>query len=124
MFLVILLLINSDYNVLCQSIKFPDSNDFNPSGKLKLVTFPISCYFFLFLDFSVESQAPFIPVLSARQPGKDNLVETPRSVFQQLNIQMQQALARHREALSQHNKLVQEALAGKIRKSNFDLENL
>ena len=73
----------------------------------------------LFLDFSVESQAPFIPVLSARQSGTNNLVETPRSVFQQLNIQMQQALARHREALNQHNKLVQEALAGKIRKINF-----
>jgi len=94
MLLVILLLINSDYHVLCQSIKFPDSNEFNPS------------------DFFVESQAPFIPVLSGRQSGRDNLVETPRSVFQQINLQMQQALARHQQALNQHNQLVQEALAG------------
>ena len=39
-------------------------------------------------------------------------METPRSVFQQINLQMQQALARHQQALNQHNQLVQEALAG------------
>ena len=113
MLLVILLLIHSDYHVLCQSIKFPDSNEFNPSGQFEFNYFPQRIWYsHIVLDFSVESQAPFIPVLSGRQSGRDNLVETPRSVFQQINLQMQQALARHQQALNQHNQLVQEALAG------------
>ena len=60
-------------------------------------------------DFSVESQSPFVPVLSGRQ--SKNLAETPRSVFQQINIQMQQALSRHQEAINNHQRQVQNALA-------------
>ena len=61
-------------------------------------------------EFSVESQSPFVPVLSGRQ--SKTLVETPRSVFQQINFQMQQALSRHQEAINNHQRQVQNALAG------------
>ena len=60
-------------------------------------------------DFSVESQSPFVPVLSGRQ--SKTLVETPRSVFQQINLQMQQALSRHQEAINNHQRQVNTALA-------------
>ena len=63
-------------------------------------------------DFSLESQSPFLPVLSDRPslPSlPENLIETPRSVFGKLNVQMQQALARHRDAVTQHQKLVNDA---------------
>ena len=61
-------------------------------------------------DFSVESQSPFVPVLSGRQ--SKTLVETPRSVLGQLSLQMRRALSRHQEAVTQHQLRVQDALAG------------
>ena len=58
----------------------------------------------------MESQSPFVPVLSGRQ--SKTLVEAPRSVFQQLSLQHQQALASHREAVTQHQQLVRDSISG------------
>ena len=104
-----------------KAIRFPEDDTLNNSGQV-LLTFSktgnywihLCHYDFILsdchLDFSVESQSPFVPVLSGRQ--SKTLVEAPRSVFQQISLQHQQALASHREAVSQHRQLVRDSISG------------
>ena len=65
-----------------------------------------------FADFFVESEQPFVPVLSSRQRDDDDVRETPRT-FGQINFQMQQAVARHREAVNQQQ-LLQNTFSGRL----------
>ena len=105
-----------------KAIRFPEDDTLNNSGQVLLTFSKTGNYsinkghhydFILsdcYLDFSVESQSPFVPVLSGRQ--SKTLVEAPRSVFQQLSLQHQQALASHREAVTQHQQLVRDSISG------------
>jgi len=70
-------------------------------------------------DFFVESEQPFVPVLSSRQRD-DDVRETPRT-FGQINFQMQQAVARHREAVNQQQ-LLQNTFSGRRRQSSTRIQ--
>ena len=85
------------------------NDEINSEGRICIISRLMNNLIIFLSDFSLESQSPFLPVLSDRPSLPENLVETPRSLFGKLNVQMQQALARHRDALNQHQRLVKDA---------------